>query len=242
MAEIRRISAPLPLKDILIINDDTSDRINKSMYIKQTNLSQDDEYYERDGTIRCSFDTSVDTEAISRHNSIRVDIKKKIKQYSDQYLNYYRIFSTVYIIGFIIFTFLVIGKYNGSSIEIWNRIIQPSYQLNNEVIIGKPRDIRSDEWLVSTPITLSQATGQVNYAEYNNLLGATQNLVTLNPKLPNKNIFSLLSSPNNIGYLLLGKDCCNRLSNSAIVFTFVGAGSFLPDFPSGLAALEDLVL
>lgn len=102
MAEIRRISAPLPLKDILIINDDTSDRINKSMYIKQTNLSQDDEYYERDGTIRCSFDTSVDTEAISRHNSIRVDIKKKIKQYSDQCLNYYRIFSTVYIIGFII--------------------------------------------------------------------------------------------------------------------------------------------
>ena len=94
MAEIRRISAPLPLKDILIINDDTSDRINKSMYIKQTNLSQDDEYYERDGTIRCSFDTSVDTEAISRHNSIRVDIKQKIKQYSDQYLNYYRIFST----------------------------------------------------------------------------------------------------------------------------------------------------
>lgn len=116
------------------------------------------------------------------------------------------IFKKRYIIGFIIFTFLVIGKYNGSSIEIWNRIIQPSYQLNNEVIIGKPRDIRSDEWLVSTPITLSQATGQVNYAEYNNLLGATQNLVTLNPKLPNKNIFSLLSSPNNIGYLLLGKE------------------------------------
>lgn len=116
------------------------------------------------------------------------------------------IFKKRYIIGLFVFAFLVIGKYNGSSIEIWNRIIQPSYQLNSGVVIGKARDIRSDEWLVSTPITLSQATDQVNYSEYNNLLGATSNLVTLNPKLPNKNIFSLLSSPNNIGYLLLGEE------------------------------------
>lgn len=116
------------------------------------------------------------------------------------------IFKKRYIIGIILFIFLVFGKYNGSSIELWNGIIQPDYQLNNGVIVGKARGIRSDEWLVSTPITLTQATESVDFSQYNNLLGATENLVTLNPKLPNTNILSVISSPNNIGYLLLDKE------------------------------------
>lgn len=116
------------------------------------------------------------------------------------------LFKKRYIIGIILFLLLVFGEYNGSSLEIWNGIIQPEYQLDSSVVLGKTRNIRSDEWLVSTPITLTQSTSVVNYSQYNNLLGATENLVTLNPKLPNTNILSLLSSPNNIGYLLFGSE------------------------------------
>lgn len=119
---------------------------------------------------------------------------------------YNYLFDKRYFIGIFIFLFLVIGKYNGSSIEIWNGIIQPEYQLENSVILGKTRSIRSDEWLVSTPISLSQVTEQVNLSKYNNLLGATENLVTLNPKLPNTDILSLLSSPNNLGYLVMDSE------------------------------------
>jgi len=113
------------------------------------------------------------------------------------------IYKKRYFIGVLIFAFLVAFKYNGSSIEIWNGAIQPEYQLKSSVVLGKLRSIRSDEWLVVTPISLTQATETVNFSKINTILGATSNLVTLNPKLPSKNILSLITNPNNIGYLFL---------------------------------------
>ena len=115
------------------------------------------------------------------------------------------IYKKRYIIGLIVLVFLVFGKYNGSSIEIWNDYIQPKYKVNSNVILGVPRAIRSDEWLVSTPVTLSQATKKVNFGTYNKILGNTKNLVTLYPNLPSKDI-SILSTPNNIGYLFLDEE------------------------------------
>lgn len=107
-----------------------------------------------------------------------------------------------YLLGFIILFILVVGKYNGSSTAIWNNYIQPEYKIKNSVIFGKTRSIRSDEWLVSTPTNLSQASSTVNFSTYNNILGAHKNLVMLQPNLPSTDI-SLLSIPNKIGYLFL---------------------------------------
>ena len=116
-----------------------------------------------------------------------------------------------YLIGVIILSILVIGKYNGSSIEIWNAYIQPEYKLNNNIILGIPRGIRSDEWLVSTPLNLTQENKYINNSSHNNILGAHDNLVTLYPNLPSRDI-SILSTPNNIGYLFLDSERAFSLS------------------------------
>lgn len=108
-----------------------------------------------------------------------------------------------YLIGILLFIFIVVFKYNGSSIEIWNGAIQPEYQLKNNIVLGKVRSIRSDEWLVGTPISLTQANDSVNFSKINTLLGATENIVTLNPKLPNNDILSVIANPNTIGFLFL---------------------------------------
>lgn len=121
------------------------------------------------------------------------------------------IYQKRYLIGLFVLAFLVIGKYNGSSIEIWNDYIQPEYRVKNSVILGIPRGIRSDEWLVSTPLNLTQETKGVNNASYNEILGAHKNLVTLYPNLPSKDI-SILSTPNNIGYLFLDSERAFSLS------------------------------
>lgn len=112
------------------------------------------------------------------------------------------IYNKRYLIGILIFGFLVLGKYNGSSIGLWDGAIQPEFPINNNIVIGKNRPIRSDEWLVGTPVALTQATEAVNFSSDNELLGATSNLVTLNPKLPNKNILSVITNPNSIGFLV----------------------------------------
>ena len=116
-----------------------------------------------------------------------------------------------YLLGLIILLILVIGKYNGSSTAIWNGYIQPEYKLKNSVIFGKTRNIRSDEWLVSTPSNLSQATSNVDFSTYNTVLGAHKNLVMLQPNLPSKDI-SILSTPNKMGYLFLDVERAYSLS------------------------------
>ena len=116
-----------------------------------------------------------------------------------------------YIIGLVILLVLVLGKYNGSSTAIWNSYIQPEYKIENSVIFGKTRNIRSDEWLVSTPSNLSQATSTVDFSTYNTVLGAHKNLVMLQPNLPSKDI-SILSTPNKMGYLFLDVERAYSLS------------------------------
>ncbi len=111
-----------------------------------------------------------------------------------------------YLIGIIVFIFLVVGKYNGSSVGLYNNIIQPEYNIEeSRTIIGINRPIRSDEWLVATPTALSQTTEEVNFSSINNLMNAKENLVTLYPNLPSKDI-SILLTPNNWGYLFLNTE------------------------------------
>ena len=93
-------------------------------------------------------------------------------------------------------------KYNGSSVGLWNDYVQSEYQLPNQVIMGVTRPIRSDEWLVSTPIILTQVTDEVNFSSNNTILSARDNLVTLFPNLPSFDI-SMFSIPHSIGFLFL---------------------------------------
>ena len=124
---------------------------------------------------------------------------------------YEYIYKYRYLLGIIILTILVIFKYNGSSIGMWNSYVQPEYQLKNDVVFGISRPIRSDEWLVSSPAHLTQATKQVNFSSINSVLSARDNKVSLYPNLPSKDI-SILSTPNNIGYLFLDTERAFSLS------------------------------
>jgi hypothetical protein len=62
-----------------------------------------------------------------------------------------------YFVAIIIFSFLVIGKFHGSSIAIWDYIVTEKINSNeNTLIAGKARGIRSDEWKIMIPMYLSQ--------------------------------------------------------------------------------------
>jgi len=115
--------------------------------------------------------------------------------------------------------FMVINQYSFSSITMYNGIIQPNQGSEYvEPIFGATRAIRSDEWLVGTPMKLSAQ--YTNYGEYNTVLRAekTTNLSTSGLYLS----YSALARPLDWGYFLFGAAYGLSLSWSAfLVITFL---------------------
>lgn len=109
-----------------------------------------------------------------------------------------------YVIGILIFIYLVLNGYHGSSLTIYNGAIQgekPIYSA--KPIIGKERGIRGDEWIINSSGILSQVSNNFNL-ESKIITGIERN-VNLFPKLPVKDI-SLLSSPNYLGFMFLSSE------------------------------------
>lgn len=122
---------------------------------------------------------------------------EKYKKILDQ------IFRKRYIIGFVLFIGLVINGFHGSSLSTYNIVIQG----NNEVedgypIVGTSRNIRSDEWAVSSMFILSQATEINNFSTTNENWMAESKPVNLYLKAPTKDI-SILGNPSMIFFLVL---------------------------------------
>ena len=112
------------------------------------------------------------------------------------------IYKKRYIISLIILIILVLGKFNGSSIGLWNKEVEPNNNINT-TIIGTNREIRSDEWLVNTPYAVSQKYNDYNYTS--KLPRGTKTDMFTTIFVPVKDIL-ILSRPFNIGYLLLGEE------------------------------------
>lgn len=116
----------------------------------------------------------------------------------------------------------VINQYNFSSISIYNDLVQHNYGSEYvSTILGRAKNIRSDEWLAMTPARLSAAF--TDYAKTNNILRAAPN-----ENLPTAGMyfcFAALSRPTLWGYFLLGS--AYGLSFSNITFT---VGTFLVSF------------
>ena len=74
-----------------------------------------------------------------------------------------------------IFILAVCFEYSGSSIGVYNEILQgESTGTYFTPVLGKYRSIRSDEWVVNTPIFVSQAIDNNNkFAYYNDNLRGT---------------------------------------------------------------------
>lgn len=134
---------------------------------------------------------SVITEFIGLH--LYIDIKKLW-----DFIYKYR-----YYIGITIFALLVAGGFNGSSVKLYDYYIEPNtIAAPNNPILGLSRDIRSDEWIVSTPSILSQASPLNNFSKISVTGNAVPMVVSFYPKKPSKT-FSILSCPKYLGFLFL---------------------------------------
>ena len=78
--------------------------------------------------------------AVSEKHLVRFDLKTQV----------------LCLAGLVVFVVLVAGSIHFSSIEMWNSALPagPGDANAGSLLLGKPKSIRSDEWLVSTPATL----------------------------------------------------------------------------------------
>lgn len=118
---------------------------------------------------------------------------------------YHFIYQYRFSIAGVAFAIIVLMEYSGSSIGVYSGILQgESTDTYFTPVLGKYRSIRSDEWVVNTPIFVSQGMDQDNPYGYhnNNLRGTTTDMFSLvSPAV--KDIL-IVAKPFNIGYLLFG--------------------------------------
>lgn len=113
------------------------------------------------------------------------------------------IFRYRFLLAAIVFVVLVAAKVNLSNIGAWNYHVQPGEGSEFVTpIFGVPRTIRSDEWAVSLPRTLSYqfCAGE----KYNDIF-----MGTLTPNLSTSHLYpslSALATPFHWGYYLLGME------------------------------------
>lgn len=107
--------------------------------------------------------------------------------------------SKIFILVNLIFFLLVVSfKLNGSSLAIWNKYL-PSIDSTDGVIFGTPLGIRSDEWLVSTPLLLSQASKK--FIVENRSIGVGKSTLVAHYQFPVYH-YSNIFKPQNIGFFL----------------------------------------
>lgn len=117
------------------------------------------------------------------------------------------IYKKRYLLAIIILIYIVVMGYSGSSIGVYQHVIQPeSTKIDYLPILGKERPIRSDEWNVGTPVAISQSVGENKYEYHSDKLrGATKTDVLSILGSPVLDI-TLLGKPFNIGYILFGAE------------------------------------
>lgn len=114
------------------------------------------------------------------------------------------IYNKRYIISLAVLVFVMIFKYSGSSISIYNSFVQPDFNYDN-VVLGKDRMIRSDEWAVNTTLIFSQNTLDNKFNYFNNhIRGSNTDMFTI-INAPVLDIVSL-GKPFNLGYMLFGNE------------------------------------
>ncbi|MBP6976430.1 hypothetical protein KBH77_03525 [Patescibacteria group bacterium] len=87
---------------------------------------------------------------------------------------------------------------NGSSVGIFNNVLSKDISQDQNLLLGEPRGIRSDQYMVMLPIIISQDINQ--NPEVNSNMGANTNLIT--QTAPSKNMLSLFR-PTMLPFLIL---------------------------------------
>lgn len=111
-----------------------------------------------------------------------------------------------YVMAMIVFVFLVAFKFHGSSVGMWDKYYF-DYGENEvkTIYYGEARAIRSDEWLVQTPLYLSQLTGDNKLERINENIRSDGQDMVLASYSPVKDI-TMIGKPFSWGFLFLDKE------------------------------------
>ncbi|MFD1900354.1 hypothetical protein GQR36_10700 [Enterococcus termitis] len=110
-----------------------------------------------------------------------------------------------FLLALLAFILILVFKIHGSSLAMWDQYVSDYAKDGNSqsVILGEPRPIRSDEWMVQTPYSLSQTqTGLKNHNEVITVDGQDMVIGYNSPALN----LATLAKPFTWGYVLLGKE------------------------------------
>lgn len=103
---------------------------------------------------------------------------------------------------FLLYVVASIAKLNGSSTALW-RSLADREDPAAAVILGKPRDIRSDEWLVQTPWIWSQAEQEPSFPVTNRNIG--NGVAPLLTNVPARH-WTMLFRPQMWGFFILDRE------------------------------------
>lgn len=140
----------------------------------------------------------MESRANKRIREVPVERKNPLLQVLDQIIRFR------YVIGIIFLVLIVALNLNGSSIGSWDKLVsERSDGKTTDVIFGKNRKVRSDEWLVQTPFYLSQVENDYSVVNKNYSLNGQNMIIAYNS--PVKDI-TVIGKPFNWGFFFLGKD------------------------------------
>lgn len=89
------------------------------------------------------------------------------------------LFDKRWIVAGLLLLFLVCNRYHGDSISMYDYTVQPGKGSEYvQPLLGQPRAIRSDEWVVSTSTMLSTRFLDNPYGKYNTILRGTETINT----------------------------------------------------------------
>ncbi|MGE0085826.1 MAG: hypothetical protein AB7S75_15565 [Desulfococcaceae bacterium] len=122
-----------------------------------------------------------------------------------------------FLIIFAIFAVFVMCKLHFSSIGMWDDLLRDKIDYSQKTkIIGKIRGIRSDEWLVQTPLYIAQCNNEKFFPVRNhNILSSGLNTI-ISAGAPSFD-WTLIAKPFNWGFILFGSErglswyWCSRL-------------------------------
>ncbi|MFO0862169.1 MAG: hypothetical protein U0516_00385 [Candidatus Saccharibacteria bacterium] len=122
-------------------------------------------------------------------------MKSFLKPYKQAEKYYVWIFPAISVLVFLI---LCIGKIHGSSIGLYEATANPGLKDKN-LLFGFPRQIRSDEWVVNSPLQYAQKA--TNFASINPNIGNGQDMaIVLDMPVGD---WSVIFKPQNIAFLFL---------------------------------------
>lgn len=104
-----------------------------------------------------------------------------------------------YVIGAALFGFCLVFELSGSSIGVWSSLLGGAE--GSDPLWGVPREVRSDEWAITTPFILAQDHN--GYQSITEIIRGTQTEVSLLPSLPSLALIEVFK-PQYWGFLLLG--------------------------------------